>query len=125
MTPNRGILRGRVWYQETPWYTLVIVSAVWFAGGPALFAQLHCKVQQVNAIGPPPEGCLFGHLKNVIVFPSLGTVVFLSLYNISNGSTEGGRSLPSMLAGGDLDGDIYAVMQYDPLLSVITWTPAE
>ncbi|KAF9651464.1 RdRP-domain-containing protein, partial [Thelephora ganbajun] len=65
-------------------------------------------VQQVNAIGPPPEGCLFGHLKNVVVFPSLGD-----------------RSLPSMLGGGDLDGDIYAVMQYKPLLSVISWTPAE
>jgi len=65
-------------------------------------------IQQVNAIGPPPEGSLFGHLKNVVVFPS-----------------QGGRSLPSMLGGGDLDGDIYAVMQYEPLLSVISWTPAE
>ena len=38
---------------------------------------------------------------------------------------EGERSLPSMLGGGDLDGDIYSVMQYKPLLSVISWTPAE
>ena len=30
-----------------------------------------------------------------------------------------------MLGGGDLDGDIYAVMQYNPLLSVISWTAAE
>jgi len=45
--------------------------------------------------------------------------------DISNDATEGERSLPSMLAGGDLDGDIYAVMQYQPLLQVITWTPAE
>ena len=44
---------------------------------------------------------------------------------ISNNPTKGERSLPSMLGGGDLDGDIYAVMQYDPLLSVISWTPAE
>lgn len=102
-----------------------MVDAVWFAGAPALFAQLHYKVQQVNAIGPPPEGCLFGHHKNVVVFPSQGAVVFPSLDNVSNKSTEGERSLPSMLAGGDLDGDIYAVMQYEPLLSVISWTPAE
>lgn len=43
----------------------------------------------------------------------------------NNTATGGDRPLPSMLGGGDLDGDIYAVMQYEPLLSVIGWTPAE
>lgn len=50
---------------------------------------------------------------------------FQVLDGVPNNSTEGDRSLPSMLGGGDLDGDIYAVMQYEPLLDVINWTPAE
>jgi hypothetical protein len=45
--------------------------------------------------------------------------------DVTHSFNEGDRSLPSMLGGGDLDGDIYAVMQYEPLLSVISWTPAE
>jgi RNA-dependent RNA polymerase len=56
-------------------------------------------------------------------------------------SLSGKRSLPSMLGGGDLDGevfflsqnyhltlcnrDIYAIIQYPPLLNVLNWTPAE
>ncbi|KAH7883307.1 RNA dependent RNA polymerase-domain-containing protein [Phlebopus sp. FC_14] len=58
-------------------------------------------VQRVYAIGKPPEGqlCLFSHLKNVVVFPSVGT-----------------KSLANSLAGGDLDGDLYDVVQYPPLL---------
>ncbi|KAF8123146.1 RNA dependent RNA polymerase-domain-containing protein [Boletus edulis] len=58
-------------------------------------------VQRVYAIGPPPKDrvCLFGHLKNVVVFPTTGT-----------------WSLPNGLAGGDLDGDTYAVIQYGDLL---------
>ena len=79
----------------------------------------------MNAIGPPPEGCLFGHLKNVVVFPSQGETFSQVPDDTPNNTTEGDRSLPSMLGGGDLDGDIYAVMQYKPLLSVINWTPAE
>lgn len=79
----------------------------------------------MNAIGKPPEGCLFGHLKNVVVFPSFGAASIHITGDVSNSISEGSdRSLPSMLGGGDLDGDIYAVMQYDPLLSVINWTPA-
>jgi RNA-dependent RNA polymerase len=35
-------------------------------------------VQRVRAIGKPPEGklCLFSHLKNVVVLPSVGTSKF-------------------------------------------------
>ncbi|KAI6013233.1 RNA dependent RNA polymerase-domain-containing protein [Pisolithus marmoratus] len=58
-------------------------------------------VQFVEAIGEPPRNCLFAKLKNVVVFPAQGT-----------------RSLPNSLAGGDLDGDTYAVVQYGPLLDL-------
>ncbi|EAU82883.2 hypothetical protein CC1G_05505 [Coprinopsis cinerea okayama7 len=59
-------------------------------------------IQKVRAIGKPPRGvkCLFRDLKNVVVF-----------------SSQGRRSLPSCLAGGDLDGDKYAVIQYEGLLT--------
>ncbi|KAF8226752.1 RdRP-domain-containing protein [Tricholoma matsutake] len=55
-------------------------------------------VQRVFAIGKPPEGklCLFAHMKNVVVLPS--------------------RSLASCLGGGDLDGDLFAIIQHKPLL---------
>ncbi|KAG6331650.1 hypothetical protein ID866_7441 [Astraeus odoratus] len=58
-------------------------------------------IQRVYAIGKPPEDqiCLFGHLRNVVVFSSIGT-----------------RSLPNSLGGGDLDGDQYEVIQYGPFL---------
>ncbi|KAI6122348.1 RNA dependent RNA polymerase-domain-containing protein [Pisolithus croceorrhizus] len=58
-------------------------------------------VQRVYAIGKPPENqmCVFAKLKNVVVFAARGT-----------------QSLPNSLAGGDLDGDLYEVMQYEPLL---------
>jgi len=78
MTLSRGISKGHAWYQETPWCTLVTVDTVLFASASTLPAKLHQKVQQVNAIGPPPEGSLFGHLKNVVVFPSMGAAGFPS-----------------------------------------------
>ncbi|KDR73538.1 hypothetical protein GALMADRAFT_251265 [Galerina marginata CBS 339.88] len=58
-------------------------------------------VQRVRAIGKPPEGmlCLFSHLKNVVVMPS-----------------KGSRSLASCLGGGDVDGDLFSVICYDPIL---------
>ncbi|KAG6862083.1 hypothetical protein C0995_007213 [Termitomyces sp. Mi166 len=61
----------------------------------------HIFVQRVRAIGKPPEGmvCLFAHMKNVVVLPSVGT-----------------RSLASQLGGGDLDGDQFSVICYEPLL---------
>ncbi|KAJ7709483.1 RNA dependent RNA polymerase-domain-containing protein [Mycena rosella] len=59
-------------------------------------------VQRVQAIGKPPEGmlCLFAGLKNTVVLSSL----------------DAHRSLASCLGGGDLDGDMYSVIQYSPLL---------
>ncbi|KAF8077751.1 RNA dependent RNA polymerase-domain-containing protein [Lyophyllum atratum] len=58
-------------------------------------------VQRVRAIGKPPAGmlCLFGHMKNVVVLPSVGT-----------------RSLASQLGGGDVDGDQFSIICYGPLL---------
>lgn len=68
-------------------------------------------VQRVVAIGRPSltEGqiCLFDHMKNVVVLPSVG-----------------GRSLASCLGGGDLDGDLYYVFQYYQLLPTIHIAPA-
>ncbi|KAF8798201.1 RdRP-domain-containing protein [Phlegmacium glaucopus] len=58
-------------------------------------------VQRVRAVGKPPPGmlCLFSHLKNVVVLPSVGS-----------------RSLASCLGGGDVDGDMFSVICHDPLL---------
>ncbi|KAI6111898.1 RNA dependent RNA polymerase-domain-containing protein [Pisolithus croceorrhizus] len=64
-------------------------------------------VQRVEAIGMPPENCLFGTLRNVVVFPA-----------------QGAQSLPNALAGGDLDGDTYEVVQYGPLLDLKPQKPA-
>ncbi|EMD38185.1 hypothetical protein CERSUDRAFT_113336 [Gelatoporia subvermispora B] len=64
-------------------------------------------VQQVTAIGKPPEGkiCFFRNLKNVVVLPSTG-----------NCGGDCPRSLASCLGGGDLDGDLYQVVKYAPLV---------
>ncbi|KAF9465122.1 RNA dependent RNA polymerase-domain-containing protein [Collybia nuda] len=58
-------------------------------------------IQRVLAIGKPPEGlmCLFAHMKNCVVLPSVGY-----------------RPLASCLAGGDLDGDCFCVIRHGPLL---------
>ncbi|GAA5874346.1 hypothetical protein JCM16303_005820 [Sporobolomyces ruberrimus] len=52
-------------------------------------------VRKVTAVGklPPGTGARIRHLTNCVVFPA-----------------KGYRSLPSMLAGGDLDGDLYLVL---------------
>ncbi|KAI0672875.1 RdRP-domain-containing protein [Trametes maxima] len=67
-------------------------------------------VQRVRAIGEPPADkvCFFRGLKNVVVLPSVGT-----------------RSLASMLGGGDLDGDLYSIIKYDPLLPTLHQDPME
>ncbi|KAH0583595.1 hypothetical protein H2248_009216 [Termitomyces sp. 'cryptogamus'] len=67
-------------------------------------------VQKVYAIGKPPENmfCAFEHLKNVVVLPSVGI-----------------RSLASCLGGGDLDGDTYSIISYQPLFLLIIVDPAE
>ncbi|KAG6916647.1 hypothetical protein DXG01_005933 [Tephrocybe rancida] len=66
-------------------------------------------VQRVRAIGKPPDGmlCLFAHMKNVVVLPSVGA-----------------RSLASQLGGGDVDGDQFSVICYEPLLPADTDDPA-
>lgn len=66
-------------------------------------------VQRVRCIGKPPEDklCLFSHLVNVVVLPSVGK-----------------RSLASCLGGGDLDGDIYSVIMLEPLLPTQMVVPA-
>ncbi|KAF8635589.1 hypothetical protein AX15_000237 [Amanita polypyramis BW_CC] len=67
-------------------------------------------IQRVEAIGKPPEDrlCLFAKLKNVVVLPSTG-----------------GRSLASMLGGGDLDGDLFSVIMYPKLLPMSWEEPAK
>ncbi|KIY50810.1 RdRP-domain-containing protein [Fistulina hepatica ATCC 64428] len=64
-------------------------------------------IQKVTAM-KPPEGmrCTFASLRNVVVFPCCGE-----------------RSLPSMLAGGDLDGDEYDVIFDDQLLTRLDADP--
>ncbi|OSX65461.1 hypothetical protein POSPLADRAFT_1134844 [Postia placenta MAD-698-R-SB12] len=66
-------------------------------------------IQRVFAIGAPPPDkiCFFRNLKNVVVLPSTG-----------------GRSLASCLGGGDLDGDLYSVIKYGPLLPTDHADPA-
>ncbi|THU96521.1 RdRP-domain-containing protein [Dendrothele bispora CBS 962.96] len=67
-------------------------------------------VQRVHAIGKPPEGmrCLFGHMKNVVVLPSVGRY-----------------SLASCLGGGDLDGDMFSVIMCPELLPPRNAEPAD
>ncbi|KAI1797142.1 RdRP-domain-containing protein [Ganoderma leucocontextum] len=68
-------------------------------------------VQRVRAIGKPPENdkrlCFFRNLKNVVVMPSVGE-----------------RSLASMLAGGDVDGDEFLVIKDPTLLPTNMAIPA-
>ncbi|KAF9481150.1 RdRP-domain-containing protein [Pholiota conissans] len=66
-------------------------------------------VQRVRAIGRPPKDkiCLFSKLKNVVVMPSVGS-----------------RSLASCLGGGDVDGDQFSIICYDPVLPVSIETAA-
>lgn len=58
-------------------------------------------IQRVYAIGKPPADqlCLFSHLRNVVVLPSMPEVNTLHKKNVSPN-----RSLASRLGGGDLDG---------------------
>ncbi|KAG0701519.1 RNA dependent RNA polymerase-domain-containing protein [Suillus ampliporus] len=66
-------------------------------------------VQQSYAIGKPPSDklCLFAHLKNVVVFSSTGTTC-----------------LANSLGGGDLDGDLYEIIQHPPLILPDHYDPA-
>ncbi|RXW18615.1 hypothetical protein EST38_g7238 [Candolleomyces aberdarensis] len=66
-------------------------------------------VQRVYAVGKPPDGvfCAFRDLVNVVVLPSVGD-----------------RSLASCLGGGDVDGDLFAVIKNDSLLPSEAADPA-
>ncbi|KAG6370859.1 RNA dependent RNA polymerase-domain-containing protein [Boletus reticuloceps] len=67
---------------------------------------------------PPKDRVyLFGHLKNVVVFPTTGKfdLVQHPIFRMMT-FAKGTWSLPNGLAGGDLDGDTYAVIQYGDLL---------
>ncbi|KAL5534416.1 hypothetical protein ACEPAG_878 [Sanghuangporus baumii] len=66
-------------------------------------------VQVARAIGPPPPGSPFSKeaLANTLVF-----------------STNGKRSLPSCLGGGDLDGDLYNITDYRELIPRTLYPPA-
>ncbi|KAG1741976.1 RNA dependent RNA polymerase-domain-containing protein [Suillus lakei] len=66
-------------------------------------------VQQSYAIGKPPSDklCLFSHLKNVVVFASTGATC-----------------LANSLGGGDLDGDLYEIIQHPPLILPDHYDPA-
>lgn len=75
-----------------------------FLEGPVLISRspmLHPgDVRMATAIGRPPFGSVYelSPMPNVIVF-----------------SCQGSRDLPSCLAGGDLDGDLYVVSKHEPL----------
>ncbi|KAI0929166.1 hypothetical protein AcW1_006187 [Taiwanofungus camphoratus] len=66
-------------------------------------------IQRVYAVGKPPPNklCFFRNLKNVVVLPSVGD-----------------RSMASCLGGGDLDGDLYSIIKYSPLLPTEHVVPA-
>ncbi|KAK0447465.1 RNA dependent RNA polymerase-domain-containing protein [Desarmillaria tabescens] len=69
----------------------------WFEGGCTVYRNPLTHpgdVQQVIAVKPPENMfCAFAHLRNVMVFPTVGD-----------------RSFPSMLGGGDLDGDTFIII---------------
>lgn len=77
----------------------ILLCATQMADGPI--------VQRVYAIGPPPKDrvCLFGHLKNVVVFATTGKCDLSRrfMFKITT-FVKGTWSLPNGLAGGDLDG---------------------
>jgi hypothetical protein len=64
-------------------------------------------IQIVNAVNVP-EGSPLRQLSNVVVF-----------------SQHGDRDLPSMLSGGDLDGDLYNVIWLPQLVPQVTYVAAD
>ena len=66
-------------------------------------------VQLLRAVGKPPADrpCFFRNIKNCLVFPCKGTSLIMQLrfrIEAADMSAKGTRSIPSGLAGGDLDG---------------------
>ncbi|KAK0736091.1 RNA dependent RNA polymerase-domain-containing protein [Apiosordaria backusii] len=91
-------MQGR--YREPPGCRQVIVTR-----SPALHPGDIQMVQNVI----PPEGHPLSELRNCVVF-----------------SQKGSRDLPSMLSGGDLDGDIYNIIWDDAIVSQVrTFQPAD
>ena len=72
-----------------------------------------------------PKGLCLGTSRTLSCLPRRVRSRLPVTGDVTHSVSEGERPLPTMLGGGDLDGDIYAVMQYKPLLSVINWTAAE
>lgn len=64
-------------------------------------------VQVVDAVDVP-AGCPLANLRNVVVFSQFGD-----------------RDIPSMLSGGDLDGDLYNVVWLPQLVPTVTYPPAD
>ncbi|KAJ3717044.1 RNA dependent RNA polymerase-domain-containing protein [Lentinula raphanica] len=86
-----------------------IFAAIKQPNGPVQYLEGECLVtrspvihpgdcQIAKAIGPPPPGSCFDHepLINTVVFP-----------------IKGSRPMPSMLGGGDLDGDTYNIIPFN------------
>ncbi|KAK4180689.1 putative RNA-dependent RNA polymerase 1 [Triangularia setosa] len=91
-------LQGR--YSEPPGCQKVVVTR-----SPAL----HPGDIQLAENVIPPEGHRLGELRNCVVF-----------------SQKGSRDLPSMLSGGDLDGDIYNIIWDEAIVSQVrTFPPAD
>ncbi len=63
-------------------------------------------MQRVRAVGKPPTDvpCLFAHLKNVVVMPSVGEYDSSRPNYNPDSLLSGPRSLASCLGGGDVDG---------------------
>ncbi|TFK84610.1 RdRP-domain-containing protein [Polyporus arcularius HHB13444] len=84
----------------------------WIQGHVSISRSPHIHpgdVQRVWAIGKPPDDvpCFFRNLRNVVVMPSVGK-----------------RSLASMLAGGDVDGDEFLIIKEPTLLPTEFYDPA-
>jgi hypothetical protein len=104
---NRFGLKGRACYTAVLLYIQEMV--IWHNQSFRARADWIIPVLVVNAIGQPPKDkvCLFGHLKNVVVLPSVGKSEDAFLARIGwlmYGYFTGERSMASQTGGGDVDG---------------------
>ncbi|KAK7034082.1 hypothetical protein VNI00_012513 [Paramarasmius palmivorus] len=83
----------------------------------AVLSSIQEMYKPVHAIGKPPADklCLFAHMKNVVVLPSVGQLDPAITYSFTANNLAGDRSLASKLGGGDLDGDLYDIITYPEL----------
>jgi hypothetical protein len=95
--------RDHAQFHVARWYTPVTVGYTPFRED---MRAEPISVQRVYAIGKPPANmmCLFAHLKNVVVVPTVGKDGTFQQANCELNRISGKRSLPSQLGGGDLDG---------------------